>query len=883
MTGTIAGTRPPFGTHDGGGPVPGPGGGPKSGWRARVRRFLGRPETGPARWVLAVAVLGAVMGASLGFRNVMLDYSWMPPAFLVAAMTVLLPALVRRYPRLSAYAPVAALLGWFMGLTLSFFPGTAYLGLLPSTRTVAAAVDLASEASATIMVNNTPVPPDNGLVFVICAGVGFAALLVDTLAVTVALPAASAVGLALLLLPASLTTEDGVGASGFIGAGAGYLLLLGCCRWYAPEGKLRPAANRAKSGTLARATLLGTAVVLVAALLPAAIPGFDQGAFPQGSRLASPGYVGGLDPMISLGNDLRAQSGTVNLTYLSNSAAPLYMRMSTLEDFSGKNWKPSAIPSGLSPALIGLNPAFGANPAVPVVQTTTWVDVVNLASSWLPAPLSATEVADLRGHWTWNPSTQTINGNEASTRGQSYLVTSQMPVLTPALLEAAAQNPAILDPVFTALPNNVPSIIRKTAEDVTKGKATPYDRAVAIQDYLRSNIFSYSEKTPVDKGYDGAGMNVLAKFLEVKAGYCVHFSAAMAVMARELGIPSRIAVGYAPGERTTETAVVDGQKLLGYQVSGRDAHAWPELYFEGLGWVPFEPTPSRGAVPSYARDDASNASNAAPQDFLNGSNPRSTATPTPTGPATETATAAAAAPVAATPPPARISASLVGGLLVLLALASPAFTRIQVRRRRLDLVRGAGSAGGERREGSPGRGSPGGGGLGGGGPRWHGPRWHGTRWGARGSGEGSPSAGSLNGRGRRWGARGSGPDPRDAPELLAWREFMASAVDYGYRYDPSLTPSLHAAGIARLAGFEGAAGNFAGADRTRTPVRTAPDVLRDAFENAVYGLPSAEAGAARDDLADAAETVIERLKGRADFWTRIRAVLLPPSLFRRTR
>jgi hypothetical protein len=125
-------------------------------------------------------------------------------------------------------------------------------------------------------------------------------------------------------------------------------------------------------------------------------------------------------------------------------------------------------------------------------------------------------------------------------------------------------------------------------------------------------------------------------------------------------------------------------------------------------------------------------------------------------------------------------------------------------------------------------------------------------------------------------------DPRDAPELLAWREFVASAVDYGYRYDPSLTPALHAAGIARLAGLEGpgAAGDSAGG--TRTVVRTAADVLRDAYENAIYGPPSAERTTGRDDLADAVETVIGRLNGRADFWIRMRAVLLPPSLFKRT-
>jgi len=75
------------------------------------------------------------------------------------------------------------------------------------------------------------------------------------------------------------------------------------------------------------------------------------------------------------------------------------------------------------------------------------------------------------------------------------------------------------------------------------------------------------------------------------------------VMARLEGIPSRIAVGYAPGRLTGATVSVAGQGALPeYEVDARDAHAWPELYFQGLGWVPFEPTPSRGVVPDYATE-----------------------------------------------------------------------------------------------------------------------------------------------------------------------------------------------------------------------------------------------------------------------------------------
>ena len=132
---------------------------------------------------------------------------------------------------------------------------------------------------------------------------------------------------------------------------------------------------------------------------------------------------------------------------------------------------------------------------------------------------------------------------------------------------------------------------------------------MAIQKYLRSGEFTYSLQAPVQGGYDGNGLSVLADFLAVKSGYCIHFASAMAVMARAEGIPSRIAVGYAPGRLTGDTVAVVGQgSLPEYEVDARDAHAWPELYFQGLGWVPFEPTPSRGVVPDYASVPAGSGS-----------------------------------------------------------------------------------------------------------------------------------------------------------------------------------------------------------------------------------------------------------------------------------
>ena len=151
---------------------------------------------------------------------------------------------------------------------------------------------------------------------------------------------------------------------------------------------------------------------------------------------------------------------------------------------------------------------------------------------------------------------------------------------------------------FTRIPDGVPEIVRRTAEAVTGSSDNAYAKAMAIQNYLRSGEFTYSLQSPVQGGYDGNGLSVLADFLTQKSGYCIHFASAMAVMARLEGIPSRIAVGYAPGRATGASVSVAGQGALPeYEVDARDAHAWPELYFQGVGWVPFEPTPSRGVVP----------------------------------------------------------------------------------------------------------------------------------------------------------------------------------------------------------------------------------------------------------------------------------------------
>src|SRR5699024_5096146 len=106
--------------------------------------------------------------------------------------------------------------------------------------------------------------------------------------------------------------------------------------------------------------------------------------------------------------------------------------------------------------------------------------------------------------------------------------------------------------------------------------------------FRRAGNFTYTLE-PADSGN---GMETIENFLtDERQGYCEQFASAMAMMARSLGIPARVAVGFLSGERNDDT----------YVFRGTDMHAWPELYLDGVGWVRFEPTPGQrtGAPPAF--------------------------------------------------------------------------------------------------------------------------------------------------------------------------------------------------------------------------------------------------------------------------------------------
>jgi transglutaminase-like putative cysteine protease len=213
------------------------------------------------------------------------------------------------------------------------------------------------------------------------------------------------------------------------------------------------------------------------------------------------------------------------------------------------------------------------------------------------------------------------------------------------------------------------------ANRITADAKTPAAKAAAIQAYLRSNQFTYSTEPLPGSGYE-ALQNFL---LQDRRGYCEQFASAMAMMARVVGIPSRVSVGFLPGERDEQ----------GWKVSIRDMHAWPELYFANYGWVRFEPTPASvtGAAPSWTVQN-SDSSESDPS-----ANPSSDATANEVSPGTAPSVGPSEQPnVPGQSAGPGWSRTLIGtsiALVLLAILAAPATIRV---RRRSGRLNGSGPA-----------------------------------------------------------------------------------------------------------------------------------------------------------------------------------------------
>ncbi|MGZ5296813.1 MAG: transglutaminase family protein [Actinomycetota bacterium] len=164
-------------------------------------------------------------------------------------------------------------------------------------------------------------------------------------------------------------------------------------------------------------------------------------------------------------------------------------------------------------------------------------------------------------------------------QGMVYSVVSDVPVTDARTLRLAhPPGPIVSDPIYVQLPRELPERVGDLARRITAGATTEYDRVEAVRSWIRRNT-TYDLDVPRDP----AGVDSVDQFLFVtRTGFCEQIASSLAVMLRTLGIPTRLVTGYGPGERNP---------LTGYfEVKQSDAHAWVEVLYPGIGWVPYDPT-----------------------------------------------------------------------------------------------------------------------------------------------------------------------------------------------------------------------------------------------------------------------------------------------------
>ncbi|MEU2199325.1 transglutaminaseTgpA domain-containing protein [Isoptericola sp. NPDC019482] len=425
-----------------------------------------------------------------------------------------------------------------------------------------------------------------------------------------------------------------------------------------------PAPVRRAERSRAVATTAGAVVLAVVAGLvgtaSAALPGGPAGWY---RTFTTTGDTIRLAEDLDILRSLTERSSSVVLSYDTGSDADVGpLRSYTATAFDGRRWQRGEERGGREFAE---RDVLWPEDLPPGAQATRKVafEVGELRDDKLPISIDPRQVSTDAGGWGYDPARDEVVGGLTDT-GDAYTLTVHERDLDPDVLREAPA--ADLDEVYTQVPESAHAAdVEAAAREVVGDADTVYDQAVDLQRWLRDPTrFTYS--TTIPRGGTG---DPVWDFLQHRTGYCIQFATTMVVMARSLGIPARLAVGYLPGDRTGETT---------WRITGQDSHAWPEIYFPGTGWVRFEPTPAQqtGSPPAYTTALAQGGPTAVPTAASDLGERRPTAGSTPTDDAAtpSASTAASLTPVVDTGLPAWVWITagslvvvLVGGLVLLLA------------------------------------------------------------------------------------------------------------------------------------------------------------------------------------------------------------------------
>lgn len=576
-------------------PAPGAGAGPSAGPGQRAGAAgPARPPTGrgwprptgtnPAGGLANPAVVALTLASVVGLARLFTNpLAFFEPVAVVGLAVHLAAWWCRRVRlRLLPAGAVAAAVGVVATLEVAL-PQTTTYGL-PGRATLDAIAPALRAAGTTYRTAAAPTPVIVGFVLAGAFGVGAAAFLSDWAAfrmrttIEACLPS-----FGLFVLGCTLAQGHGL-----VPASAVWLAALLCfllMRQPATDGLasawFSSRSPRRAGRILATGAVIGGLTVAMTAIVGPHLPGATThpvvnwrhaGRQAQGRSTSS--------PLVDI--KARLQNESTEEVFTVASSQPTYWRLTSLDTFDGSGWSlnDSYRRTGSTLALSstdGLPADTGPHEAL---QDSFRVS--GLQSLWLPAAYRPVQVVGVGG-LSYSTDAASLITSRATSDGLSYRVTSQVPAPS---LTALAQSPVIAtsDPLYSAylqLPSGLPGEVHQLALEHTAGATSPYDEALLLQNWLRGPSFRYDLNVPADDS-----SNALLDFLvRTRAGFCQQFAASFAVLARTLGLPTRVAVGFTEGQLEADDL---------YHVTNEDAHAWPEVYFAGIGWIAFEPTPGRG-------------------------------------------------------------------------------------------------------------------------------------------------------------------------------------------------------------------------------------------------------------------------------------------------
>jgi transglutaminase-like putative cysteine protease len=527
--------------------------------------------------LVCIARTGLTVAVALGLTTVFADRAWLGAALFAAIAPHVLIAWSDR-PNVRPWVAVALVIGAAFLFTLyAVEPHTTRHGL-PTSDTFDTYFSDLRGAAHTLRTAVVPVP-----------AVGSAlALALVTLwtAGAIAEWSARRLGTTLGAIAPSLVLFVAIaalGEGGWTGMSIVYSLAVACYLVALHQSEMRErrswfhAGEARPSRLLEGGVLAGIAIVLAAAVVAPLVPGSKSGPWFDYRSLGKGGGGGLLkatSPIVGIKAKLLQDPEHEVFTVDIDDARPVYWRVIALDKYDGNLW---TLEDTGEPARRLARPAELAN-AEELKQTFR---ISGSDAHWLPAAYYPIAINLEHALAVPDSATLYLKSNEPLI-DLKYEVTSAVPVFTDEQKQTARAGTGPVFDRYLELPPHFAAEVRNLAADVTASSTSAWTRADALARYLNSTGgFTYDDQ--VARSHS---IKTLEDFLfRTKRGYCEQFASAFAAMARSIGLPTRIAVGYSYGTPQ------DGE----WHVKNKDAHAWPEVYFAGLGWVPFEPTPGRGA------------------------------------------------------------------------------------------------------------------------------------------------------------------------------------------------------------------------------------------------------------------------------------------------